>query len=94
MHLCLRYANMEPMNLIDYIKAMPRGTTASLAKGIHASVSEVSLWAHGKRPIPVSRAAAIEQFTNGAVTRQDMFPDTWQRIWPELADQQPAGQGV
>lgn len=33
--------------------------------------------------------AAIEQFTQGAVTRQQMFPNDWQRIWPELATDAP-----
>ena len=77
---------MTGMKLIDYIKSRPRGATAELAKGVHASVPEVSLWVHGKRPIPVGRAAAIEQFTGGAVSRKDMFPESWRRIWPELAD--------
>ena len=29
--------------------------------------------------------AAIERATGGQVTRQELFPDTWARIWPELA---------
>lgn len=29
--------------------------------------------------------ADIEEITNGAVTRLDLRPDDWQRIWPELA---------
>ena len=33
-------------------------------------------------------AVAIEHFTQGQVTRQDLFPNDWQQIWPELA--QPA----
>jgi DNA-binding transcriptional regulator YdaS (Cro superfamily) len=30
--------------------------------------------------------AAIESFTGGSVTRRDMRPDDFSRIWPELAD--------
>lgn len=41
--------------------------------------------ADGRKPIPFQHGAAIEQFTGGAVTRQQMFPNDWQRIWPELA---------
>jgi DNA-binding transcriptional regulator YdaS (Cro superfamily) len=37
-------------------------------------------------------AAAIEEFTEGQVTRKDLFPNDWQRIWPELADQSSANQ--
>jgi DNA-binding transcriptional regulator YdaS (Cro superfamily) len=29
---------------------------------------------------------AIEQVTNGAVTRKDLRPDDWHLIWPELVD--------
>lgn len=29
---------------------------------------------------------AIEVVTSGAVTRRDLRPDDWARIWPELAD--------
>ena len=42
--------------------------------------------AAGERPIPIEHAAAIEQFTEGAVRRTDICPDDWRRIWPELAD--------
>jgi DNA-binding transcriptional regulator YdaS (Cro superfamily) len=29
-------------------------------------------------------AATIEKESHGLVTRKDLFPDTWQLIWPEL----------
>lgn len=53
----------------------------------------------GDKAVPVSHGAAIEQFTDGAVTRQQMFPADWQRIWPELAANDdtataPANQGA
>lgn len=38
----------------------------------------------GEKQVPVDHGASIEQFTGGAVTRQQMFPNDWQRIWPEL----------
>jgi len=41
--------------------------------------------ADGRKPVPVVHGASIEAFTRGAVTRQAMFPNDWQRIWPELA---------
>jgi len=33
----------------------------------------------------VQWAVAIERATGFLVTRQEMFPDTWQDVWPELA---------
>lgn len=41
--------------------------------------------ASGDKPIPLQHMPAIERFTGGAVTRQQMRPDDWADIWPELA---------
>lgn len=56
----------------------------------------------GDKAVPLERCVAIEVATHGAVTRQDLRPDDWQKIWPELAQSptthqpaaQAAGQGV
>lgn len=64
---------------------LQRGRQAQLAKVIGAHPPDISRWADGTRPIPVLYGAAIERATGGAVTRQEMFPDTWRSIWPELA---------
>jgi len=62
-----------------------RGRQASLARAIGAHAPDISRWADGTRPIPLIHAAAIESATGGLVTRQEMFPADWARIWPELA---------
>ncbi len=72
------------MNLSQYLM-QERGRQASLARAIGAHAPDISRWAEGKRPIPVIHAAAIESATGGLVTRQEMFPHDWPRIWPELA---------
>jgi len=72
------------MNLSQYLM-QERGRQASLARAIGAHAPDISRWAEGKRPIPVIHAAAIESATGGLVTRQEMFPNDWARIWPELA---------
>ncbi len=71
------------MDLKTYI-AQERGRQASLAKALPAHAPDISKWADGSRPIPIHHAAAIERETDGLVTRKEMFPDTWQKIWPEL----------
>ena len=81
-----------------------RGRQQRLAQHLGLRQPVVAAWVSGRRPVPISHGAAIEQFTEGAVTRQAMFPNDWRRIWPELADgaandpQPPAteaaGQGV
>ncbi|MNG34582.1 hypothetical protein D3C84_1210990 [compost metagenome] len=41
--------------------------------------------AYGNKTASAEVAAGIERETGGAVTRQELRPDDWSRIWPELA---------
>ena len=45
----------------------------------------VSQWVGGIKPVPIERCVDIERVTEGSVTRRDLRPDDWHRIWPELA---------
>ena len=63
-----------------------RGRGVSLAKHLGCKQPFVHKMANGAKPVPAHHAAEIEKFTDGAVTRKDMFPETWQRIWPEMAN--------
>jgi DNA-binding transcriptional regulator YdaS (Cro superfamily) len=71
------------MKLSEYL-SKERGLTAALAKALNAHAPDVSRWADGSRPIPHKYGAGIEAFTLGEVTRQEMFPNEWESIWPEL----------
>jgi len=59
------------------------GGTAKLAALMGESVQTVSNWRD--RGIPVAKCAQMEVVTGGAVTRIEMRPNDWHRIWPELA---------
>lgn len=61
-----------------------RGRAVKLADSIGVSPSFLSQMAGGGRPIPAVYCIAIETATGGAVTRREMRPDDWYRIWPEL----------
>lgn len=61
------------------------GGNSALAKACGVTPQAVSQWANGGRPIPERRCVAIERLTKGAVTRQELRPDDWSEIWPELA---------
>lgn len=74
------------MNLIEYCAI--RGNQSYLAKKTGIATAFINQIARGVRSVPVQSAAAIEKATNGAVTRQEMFPDDWEKIWPELAKKQ------
>lgn len=59
---------------------------SDLARGLDVSVPTVAQWCRGTRPVPIARCLAIERMTDGAVTRQDLRPDDWREIWPDIAD--------
>lgn len=63
---------------------MQRGRMASLASQIGAHAPDISRWATCTRPVPVERCLAIEKATNGEVSRIDLRPDDWHKIWPDF----------
>ena len=71
------------MNLSTYLSER-RGRQAALAKAIGVRPPDICRWLTGLRPIPTKYGAAIEHATGGLVTRKELFPDEWKRIWPEL----------
>ena len=71
------------MNLSTYLSEQ-RGRQAALAKAIGVPAPDIIRWLKGLRPIPTKYGAPIERATGGLVTRKELFPDEWKRIWPEL----------
>lgn len=80
------------MDLKTYI-AGDRGRASRLAGALNVSRSYLSQMASGTAPISPERCVAIWEQTEGMVTRQELRPDDWHKIWPELraVSQQPAG---
>lgn len=76
---------MQAMELLKTWLAAERGRSLRLAQHLGVVPSFVNKMASGERPIPFEHGAPIEAFTGGAVPRREMFPNDWQRIWPELA---------
>lgn len=75
------------MDLKTYIESPGALSVAELAGRIGVkSQNQLRQWQHGysgRRPGP-EYCVLIEQATQKAVTRQELRPDDWQRIWPEL----------
>jgi len=65
--------------------AAERGRSVRLARHLNVPASFVARMSEGDKPVPIAHGASIEQFTEGAVTRRQLFPNDWHRIWPELA---------
>ena len=50
------------------------GSQTALADLLGVSKVAVNQWLSGERPVPAGRCIAIEEATNGAVTRYDLRP--------------------
>ncbi|WP_017773815.1 transcriptional regulator [Paraburkholderia kururiensis] len=70
------------MDLKTFIHSR-RGAASELARRLGVSKSYVSQMANGKTPISPRRAVEIEEHFP-EVTRKEMFPNDWARVWPEL----------
>jgi DNA-binding transcriptional regulator YdaS (Cro superfamily) len=71
------------MNLTNYLQLAGINKTA-FAKKVGMSGAMLYQVETGIRPIPPKYCPAIEKETAGQVTRQELRPDDWQLLWPEL----------
>ena len=71
----------------SYRKKHGRGCLAELGRRLDpvASNSWMSQLASGKPAIPIEIAVQIDQLTGGEISRKQLLPDRWEKIWPELA---------
>ena len=72
------------MDLKNYIDSLERGKAKELAASLGISSSYLSQMASGKTAISPSRCVEIEMATGGCVSRKDLRPYDWLKIWPEL----------
>jgi DNA-binding transcriptional regulator YdaS (Cro superfamily) len=76
------------MKLSEYLALPDALSVADLRSQIGArSDAQIRQWQHGyaKRKPGPAYCLAIETATGGAVTRRDLRPGDWHRIWPDLA---------
>ena len=72
---------------------MLAGKPSFLARRYGVSTQAACFWRDGLRPFPVEHMADLEKLIGGAVKRQEMRPNDFEKIWPELATQAaPAAQ--
>lgn len=64
------------------------GGVGKLAAAVGVVQGAVSNWRMRGSAVPPEHCATIEQATNGIVTRRDLRPNDWKKIWPELATAQ------
>lgn len=73
------------MQLKNYIDELERGDAKKLADQLNVSSSYLSQMASGRCPISPARCVEIEIATQGKVSRRDLRPSDWVKIWPELS---------
>lgn len=60
------------------------GTQVALADILGVSKAAVGQWKLEGRQVPIEHCLSIERATAGRVTRQDLRPDDYWLIWPDL----------
>lgn len=78
------------MNALDRAAAEV-GSLSALALAIGVSQSTPSMW-KARGSIPPEHCLAIERATDGKVTRADLRPEDYWRIWPDLSAPQAAAE--
>lgn len=72
------------MKLRDYISQLDEAGRQALALACQTTLPHLRNVMYGYRPCAPSLAVDIERASNGQVTRPELRPADWQRIWPEL----------
>lgn len=64
------------MTLQDYLNE-ERGRYGALAEHLDVSISSVSMWARGKRLVPIKFIKPIQKWSGKRVTLRDIRPDIY-----------------
>ena len=78
------------MKISTYIRSLPHGEKANFARRVGISPAFLYQIEIGKKQLPVQKCAMFECESKGAVTRKEIRPDDWQKIWPELIEHHEA----
>lgn len=73
-----------PTHVFDSVASSVPGGRAALADFLGVSKAAIGNW-RLRGAVPVEHCAQFEIATGGRVTRRDLRPSDWGRIWPELA---------
>lgn len=78
------------MELKHFLSQMTMEERKSFAESVGTSAGHLANVSYGYKPLDEKVCVAIEQTTAGAVSRQELRPDDWHLIWPELQPKQAA----
>lgn len=75
---------MRGMDLKTYLTPLDAEAREKLASQCGTGVGHLQNVMYGVRSCAPALAVLIERHSNKAVSRQELRPDDWHRIWPEL----------
>lgn len=78
------------MKLREHISQLDDAGRLALALACQTTLPHLRNVMYGYRPCSPALAVAIEQATQGQVTRPELRPQDWRAIWPELATKEAA----
>ena len=81
---------MIAMHPIDVAAKVLATSLEGLGALLGVSKGAVSQWKNEGREVPITHCVVIERLTRGAVTRQELRPNDWHLIWPELVSKEAA----
>lgn len=73
------------MNLLEFLKTIPTDQRGEFASRCGTTPGHLNNVAYRYKPCGPELAVNIERESGRLVTRPDLRPDDWDRIWPELA---------
>lgn len=76
------------MTLIEYLNSVPMDRRAELAAYCGTSFDYLRQIGYGNRPCSPLIAVCLERASHGLITRKDLFPEDWAKLWPELDDKE------
>lgn len=86
-NICLiNYQIVNIMTLSDFFKTQGIGSQIKMSEALGIAAPYLSMYATGKRQVPVIVCVDIERYTGGKVSRRDLRPNDFQKIWPELVE--------
>ena len=72
------------MKFKTYFFGLPKSERKLFAENVGTSVGHLTNFSYGYTRLAPVTCAAIEKKTSNAITRKDLRPDDFWKIWPDL----------
>lgn len=80
------------MDLKQHLSTLAMTERTALAESCKTTAGHLQNIAYGFRIPSAELCVLLEQNTAGVLSRQELLPEKWQDIWPELAPNPPSNK--